>query len=263
MLFAQNKVTSKSLRSSAIFSPTKVMPPTSVNNILEPTLNESKENNSNNSEMVQLFHQLENQQLANYILKNKIESLKASTKNSSSSSSLSPRSMPTTPTSLLLKSNRLAAAAALSSSQDDLALNFMKSNAFISSSSSSSHQKSLKLEEDLLHDQQIKSKSQTLTKLKKVNKIPSNDSSCPHTSQPSGLTTTISKTPKSALLERRRKAVFELLTRDSLYPSDDQMNEFLRQNKEIFSNRSEFLTKLREVRQKIMNNRTSNNNIGD
>jgi hypothetical protein len=81
MLFAQNKVTSKSLRSSAIFSPTKLMPPTSVNNILEPTLNESKENNSNNSEMVQLFHQLENQQLANYILKNKIESLKASTKN--------------------------------------------------------------------------------------------------------------------------------------------------------------------------------------
>ena len=37
------------------------------------------------------------------------------------------------------------------------------------------------------------------------------------------------------------------------------MNEFLRQNKELFSSKREFLTKLREVRQKIMNNLTSNN----
>ena len=35
------------------------------------------------------------------------------------------------------------------------------------------------------------------------------------------------------------------------------MNEFLRQNKELFSSKREFLTKLREVRQKIMNNLTS------
>ena len=32
------------------------------------------------------------------------------------------------------------------------------------------------------------------------------------------------------------------------------MNEFLRQNRELFSNKREFLTKLREVRQKLMNN---------
>jgi hypothetical protein len=32
------------------------------------------------------------------------------------------------------------------------------------------------------------------------------------------------------------------------------MNEFLRKNKELFSSKREFLTKLREVRQKFMNN---------
>ena len=40
---------------------------------------------------------------------------------------------------------------------------------------------------------------------------------------------------------------------------DDKMNEFLRQNKELFSSKREFLTKLREVRQKIMNNLTNSN----
>lgn len=66
------------------------------------------------------------------------------------------------------------------------------------------------------------------------------------------------KTPKSALLERRRKAVFELLLRDR-YPSDDKMNEFLCLNKDLFSNKREFLTKLREVRQKLMNTSNSYN----
>lgn len=32
------------------------------------------------------------------------------------------------------------------------------------------------------------------------------------------------------------------------------MNDFLSRNKELFSSKREFLTKLREVRQKIMNN---------
>ena len=35
------------------------------------------------------------------------------------------------------------------------------------------------------------------------------------------------------------------------------MNEFLRQNRELFSNKREFLTKLREVRQKLMNSLSS------
>ena len=60
------------------------------------------------------------------------------------------------------------------------------------------------------------------------------------------------KTPKSALLEKRRKAVFELLTHET-YPSDEKIDDFLRQNKELFSTKREFLTKLREVRQKVMN----------
>jgi hypothetical protein len=60
------------------------------------------------------------------------------------------------------------------------------------------------------------------------------------------------KTPKSALLEKRRKAVFELL-QDEIYPSDEKMSDFLRQNEHLFSNKREFLTKLREVRQKCMN----------
>jgi hypothetical protein len=34
---------------------------------------------------------------------------------------------------------------------------------------------------------------------------------------------------------------------------DDRMNEFLSLNKGLFSNKREFLTKLREVRQKLMN----------
>ncbi len=34
---------------------------------------------------------------------------------------------------------------------------------------------------------------------------------------------------------------------------DDQINEFLRLNKSLFSSKREFLTKLREVRQKLMN----------
>lgn len=34
---------------------------------------------------------------------------------------------------------------------------------------------------------------------------------------------------------------------------DEKMNEFLRRNKDLFSNKREFLTKLREVRQKLMN----------
>jgi hypothetical protein len=34
---------------------------------------------------------------------------------------------------------------------------------------------------------------------------------------------------------------------------DDKMNEFLCHNKELFSSKREFLTKLREVRQKLMN----------
>ena len=38
------------------------------------------------------------------------------------------------------------------------------------------------------------------------------------------------------------------------------MNEFLRLNKDLFSSKREFLTKLREVRQKFMNNITSNHN---
>ena len=40
------------------------------------------------------------------------------------------------------------------------------------------------------------------------------------------------------------------------------MNEFLHNNKDLFSNKREFLTKLREVRQKLMNtiNLNSNNN---
>ena len=48
------------------------------------------------------------------------------------------------------------------------------------------------------------------------------------------------------------------------------MNEFLRQNKDLFSNKREFLTKLREVRQKFMNKLThksngnnNNNNNGE
>lgn len=35
--------------------------------------------------------------------------------------------------------------------------------------------------------------------------------------------------------------------------SDDRINEFLCQNKDLFSTKREFLTKLREVRQKLMN----------
>lgn len=60
------------------------------------------------------------------------------------------------------------------------------------------------------------------------------------------------KTPKSALLDKRRKAVFELL-QEEIYPSDDKMNEFLREHKDLFTSKREFLTKLREVRQKFMN----------
>lgn len=36
--------------------------------------------------------------------------------------------------------------------------------------------------------------------------------------------------------------------------SEEIMNEFLNKNKELFNNKREFLTKLREVRQKMMNN---------
>lgn len=36
------------------------------------------------------------------------------------------------------------------------------------------------------------------------------------------------------------------------------MNEFLRKNKDLFSSKREFLTKLREVRQKLMNKINSN-----
>lgn len=34
---------------------------------------------------------------------------------------------------------------------------------------------------------------------------------------------------------------------------DEKMNDFLRRNKDLFSSKREFLTKLREVRQKLMN----------
>ena len=108
--------------------------------------------------MVQLFHQLGNQQLANLILKSKIESLKASLNGSSSgrnvtditldstntnnnsgmSYTYSPRSMPTTPTTSILTSdsmlnllNKNGSSSKLSAtdlnghylSKDDLALN--------------------------------------------------------------------------------------------------------------------------------------------
>lgn len=36
--------------------------------------------------------------------------------------------------------------------------------------------------------------------------------------------------------------------------SEEIMSEFLSKNKELFNNKREFLTKLREVRQKMMNN---------
>ena len=111
-----------------------------------------------NNEMVQLFHQLGNQQLANLLLKSKIESLKASLNGSSSgrnvtditldstntnnnsgmSYTYSPRSMPTTPTTSILTSdsmlnllNKNGSSSKLSAtdlnghylSKDDLALN--------------------------------------------------------------------------------------------------------------------------------------------
>jgi hypothetical protein len=370
MLFAQNKIStpanSASITpiSSSELSP---MPKTSAMqkanliatpfiNIVEPITLESNKlakeknegTNDTSNEMVQLFHQLENQQLANLILKSKIESLKASlngtttatsasdrdhlldsANNNSLPSSYSPRSMPTTPTTSLLASESMLSsllnknASSTNSvprtdlnghylSKDDLALNHISSAHKHAFSHVSINTESLKKfllenkketyfdddEEIMKHTKNEEAASKSLlldsplsknsfsakkskslkTKLESkmftkkymsdLNNTTSNGNS--HAAQdengiggstvlPPSVAAVSAKTPKSALLEKRRKAVFELLTHE-IYPSDEKMNEFLRLNKELFSSKREFLTKLREVRQKIMNNLTSNNN---
>ena len=77
------------------------------------------------------------------------------------------------------------------------------------------------------------------------------------------------RTPKAALLEKRRNAVLSLL-KEEIYPTgefdkkvinkkknffflEEKMNEFLKAHEKLFPTKREFLTKLREVRQKYMN----------
>ena len=219
-----------------------------------------------NNEMVQLFHQLESQQLANYILKTKIESLKASlyTTNQrdiffaeSPFTSLVSRSVPTTPTQLVAKEtmpqnfsydrnkekrikdlNNSVFSEMFFRSKDDLELNkkritninkFKTESRFDIKSFDTKYDKSkLKIitkntcirkktentrnkNQFKLFSIQNKSENYQIIKEKESNK----DENSKQTKE---IAASSAKTPKSALLDKRRKAVFELLTHE-IYPS--------------------------------------------
>ena len=235
-------------------------------NCFKSILAKVESTSNENNEMVQLFHQLESQQLANYILKTKIESLKASlyTTNQrdiffaeSPLTSLVSRSVPTTPTQLVSKEtmlqnfsfdknkekiiknlNNTVCSEIFFRSKDDLELNKKsKTNINKFKTESRSDIKSFdtkydksrleiitknayipqKIENTTNKNQfkqfsiQNKSENYQIIKVKELNK----DGNSKNTKE---IATSTAKTPKSALLDKRRKAVFELLTHE-IYPS--------------------------------------------
>jgi hypothetical protein len=222
--------------------------------------------------MAHLFQQFKSQQLANYLLKNKIESLKASlnTANQNTTdnifkacSSFTPRSMPATPTlmssketmfqSLIYKGNKTTSFKNNTSiknlsklsylSKDDLELNNTYSSRIknfkpeICQSKAqkklidTKYEKNIKMgiikKNEYIHKKTHKNKNNsTPNEIQNLNanfsKKHSKEKNVQITKgenaiQNKSLTST-TKTPKSALLDKRRKAVFELLTHE-IYPS--------------------------------------------
>ena len=225
--------------------------------------------------MAQLFQQLESQQLANYILKNKIESLKASLNTANQKtddnffkvgcSSYISRSMPTTPTSLSnetvfqsllcdknkdrnIKNNLYNKDFSKISflTKDDLELNKIhvsKINKFTPKYNQSKiYNKSVDVKDEnikmeiITKNEYIHKKIQNINDKKNfkpadiqnANEINSKKQSREKNVQAqkgeiakhSKVLASTAKTPKSALLDKRRKAVFELLTHE-IYPSGE------------------------------------------
>jgi len=295
------------------------------NELSSPTLNKLTEiaqsepktvvNIVNSHEMVKLVHELENQQLANLILKNKIASLQAASNTNINQKFNQIKSLSNSP----ILSNTSSPINTINTNNN--ITNQNQSDGFTSSNKSNlndeeniffqtkiKHKQNEedeyankitenlhefndidddddlnndevddsdedevfidKSEEDLRNmdlDDKFQKLENTYKNKRKITKDQSinidlkNEESRPLLTSKTSSTSASPKTPKSALLERRRKAVFELLIHDT-YPSDEKMNEFLHNNKDLFSNKREFLTKLREVRQKLMNTINLNNN---
>jgi hypothetical protein len=222
--------------------------------------------------MAHLFQQFKSQQLANYLLKNKIESLKASLNTANqntkdnilkASSSFTPRSMPATPTSmssnetmfqsLIYKGNKatnfknsisMKNHSKLSYlSKDDLELNNaysyrirdFKPEIYQSKAQKkiidTKYEKNIKMEiiknNEYIHKKTHKHKNNsTSNEIQNLNanfsKKHSKEKIVQITKSENAIQnksfTSTTKTPKSALLDKRRKAVFELLTHE-IYPS--------------------------------------------
>lgn len=171
---------------------------------------------------VELFQQIETQKLTNLILKSKIASIQQShvkklelplSIDTACYSRSEPSSQATTPTPDFSRSlsNSAAHSPFLLSSLHDSTAGSLKAKKTTSSSSSSSTTSS-----SSSSSSSSRRKHGSVAKSGRVYGNEKFKSSKPHQQIVSSLAS--GKTPKSALLERRRKAVFELL-RHEIYPS--------------------------------------------